>query len=329
MIPGLGVLYAPPLFRKGVLHRGVVSTEEPARLAESIHAPNWVIIHGQHAASPPIPHRRASLYQCDPFFDYAIGRRPKVHAICRDFVDERRYFPLDLHKPFDVVFNACWADVKRPLLFANALRYAARQGRPISCLWYGYHWSLPNGASTNGALERRVRERVAGLPVEFLPTDWEAGENNRRFNSARIAVLTSSAEGGPRVMSEAMLAGLPYLAAADVYGGSAAYLSPANKNGAVFEPRAKAVAECIWRALDRLDSFQPRNWALENMCRAVAVERMRHALRRLETKNHWRINWRGVDHDGSLEMDWWRHVLAADLETSVRINRARPAVHAR
>lgn len=312
MIRGLGMFYSPPVVRNGALHRGVVSAEDPLSLASYIDTSRWVIMHCEHSARPPSINSVTDLYQCDPCFDETLGERPRVHAICRDFVDQDVYRPLDVDKQYDVVFNACWSKVKRPALFAKALRYAQRAGRPISCVWYGYHWRLPYGVGTSESLEDQIRRQVSDLPVTFLETDWDAEENNRRFNSARVAVLTSSAEGGPRVMSEAMLAGLPYLTAADVVGGSSAYLTAGNKNGGLFEPSPRAIAECIWHTLDTLEDFTPREWALTNMCRAVAVARLQEALRKLGHTLGWRINWQEVDHDGFVEMEWWKAVIAAD-----------------
>jgi glycosyltransferase involved in cell wall biosynthesis len=311
-ISGLGMLYSPPVVRRGVLRRGVVSAEQPQALVRRIDTSRWVVMHGQHAARPPSINRVTDLYQCDPFFDGTLGDRPRVHAVCRDFVDQDVYRPLGIAKQYDVVFNACWSEVKRPLLFAAALEYAARAGRPISCLWYGYRWQLPSGAGTSRALEDRIRRQVRTLPVTFLETDWDPAENNRRFNLARVCVLTSSAEGGPRVMSEAMLAGLPYLAAADVLGGSAAYLTRGNRNGGLFEPWPAAIAERIWQTLDTLEDFAPRDWALANMCRAVGVSRLQKALKRLQHARGWRINWQDVDHDGAAWTEWWKPVVAAD-----------------
>lgn len=311
-IPGLGILYSCPVVRDGVLHRGVVSAEEPEALASRLDRGKWVVLQCQHGAVPPRINTETDLYQCDPFFRTAVDGKPTVHAIPRDFVHEDHYRPLPTEKQHDVVFNGCWSDIKRPLLFTAALNYARDAGRPISCLWYGYHWELPSGASTSKALERKVRTRVAGLPVTFASTDWHPAENNRRFNSARLALLTSSAEGGPRVMSEAMLAGLPYLAAEDVFGGSSAYLSAANRNGALFEPTPRGIAECVWRTLDTLDEFSPRAWALDNMCRTLAVARLQNALRQLGQSLDWHINWEDVDHDGSTRPEWWQHTLAAN-----------------
>lgn len=313
MIRGLGTFYAPPAVRDGVLYRGVVNAEHPLSLASCIDAGKWVIMHGWFCAGPPALNPVTNLYQCDPVYYPALGDRPRVHATCRDFVDENVYRPLDVEKQYDVIFNACWSGIKRPALFADAVEYAARAGRPISCVWYGYHWQSPSGdGGTSRALEDHVRQRVQDLPVTFLHTEWNAAENNRRFNSARVAVLTSSAEGGPKVMAEAMLAGLPYLAAADVTGGSAAYLDAQNGNGGVFQPSPRAIAERIWQTLDTLDEFRPREWALAHMCRAVGVRRVQAALRTLEDTLGWRINWQDVDCDGAVSEDWWKPVIAAD-----------------
>jgi hypothetical protein len=313
MISGLGTFYAPPVVRDGVLHRGVVSAEHPLSLTSHIDAGKWVIMHGWFCAGPPAPNPVTTLYQCDPLYYAALGDRPRVHATCRDFVDQNVYRPLDVEKQHDVIFNACWSDIKRPTLFADALEYAKRAGRPISCVWYGYHWHLPSGGGgTSRSLERHIRQRVADLPVTFLETEWNAEENNRRFNSARVAVLTSSAEGGPKVMAEAMLAGLPYLTAADVTGGSSAYLTPENKNGGLFQPSPQAIAECVWQTLDTLEDFRPREWALGHMCRAVGVRRVQEALRKVEDTLGWQINWHDVDYDGSVREDWWKPVIAAN-----------------
>jgi glycosyltransferase involved in cell wall biosynthesis len=310
VISGLGMLYAPPVQRGGLLLRGVVSAEQPESLVKWIDPTKWVILHCMHDARPPRIDEVTSLYQCDPFFADTLGSLPRVYAIPRDFTDADVYRPLGVEKQYDVVFNACWSEVKRPQLLVQALRYATDAGRPISCLWYGYHFSSAGGTSQD--LERTVRAQAAGLPVTFLHTDFDRSENNRRYNSARIAVMTSRSEGGPRVMAEAMLAGLPYLAASDAHGGSAAYLSAANRNGCLFEPTPQGLAECIWGVLDTLSGFGPREWAQTNMCRAVAVARLRHALRELEERSGWHINWREADHDGILIEEWWQLVLAAD-----------------
>jgi glycosyltransferase involved in cell wall biosynthesis len=298
--------------RDGVLHRGVVSAEDPVSLVSCLDADKWVIMHCRHCARPPNLNPVTQLYQCDPFFAHALGDLPRVHAICRDFVDQEVYYPLGVEKQYDVIFNACWVDIKRPMLFVEALRYAKHAGRPISCIWYGYHWQLPSGDGTNQTLEEQIRLEASDLPVTFVPTDWWVEENNRRFNSARVAVLTSSAEGGPRVMPEAMLAGLPYLAAADVFGGSSAYLTADNKNGGLFATTPQAIAECIWRTLDTLGDFKPREWALANMCRTVAVARLQEALRRLERTSGFHINWQDADHDGRVPWGWWKPVIDAD-----------------
>jgi len=308
MVKGLGVMYAAPVVREGVLRRGVVSAEFPPELTQAIDRDKWVILHCVHDANPPRIDSVTDLYQCDPFFDYVLGDRPRVHAIPRDFIDEDVYQPRWKEKDYDVLFNACWVEAKRPMLLVDALQHAYDAGRPISCLWYGYHF----GDGPSEALEAAVRRRTAHLPVTFLPADFDRDENNRRYNSARIAVMTSKAEGGPRVMSEAMLANLPYLAAADVHGGSAAYLTPANRNGGLFNPTPEGIAECIWRTLDSLWEFEPREWAVANMCRTVAVARLKDALRGLEDNLGWHINWQDADHNGILITDWWKLVFAAD-----------------
>lgn len=310
MLPsGLGMLYAPPVIRNATLHRGVVSAEYPGTLLPCVDPRKWVFLKCAHDANPPVVDDATHLYQCDPFFDHVLGDRPRVHAIPRDFIDEDVYQPLWRDKEFDIVFNGCWSEVKRPMLLVDAMQWAYDAGRPISCLWYGYHFATAGG--TSQALEAQVRKRTARLPVTFLETNFDRHENNRRYNRARLAVMPSRAEGGPRVMSEAMLANLPYLAAADVYGGSAAYLTPENRNGTVFEPTPDQLALTIWKMLDSWWEYEPRAWAAANMCRTVAVGRLRSALRALEEQLG-DINWEDADHDGIVISDWWKLVLSAD-----------------
>lgn len=91
----------------------------------------------------------------------------------------------------------------------------------------------------------------------------------------------------------------PYLAAADVDGGPSAYLTVENRNGVLFQPSPRSIAECIWRTLDTLKDFKPREKALRNMCRAVAVMRLKDALKNLENSllNLFRCLW--MTHHGT------------------------------
>jgi glycosyltransferase involved in cell wall biosynthesis len=300
------VLYAPPAVRDGVLYRGVAATDDPAALLAEIVREKWVLLYLAHGAHPPWPHPEVDLYHTDPSFrDRAPG--PQVYVMPRDFTDPTAFRPLGVVKQYDVVFNACWRHLKRPELLIEALSYARDRGRPISCLWFGYHWH-PEGRE----LEPRVVAEVEArrLPVAFEPTNFNREVVNLRYNQARAAVLCSTTEAGPRVMSEAMLAGLPYITTRDTFGGSPRFVD--DRNGRQCDPSAESLAGAIWHVLDHLESYQPRDWALRNMCLPVALGRIARALERLAEQKGWRIN---LEDLGFRDIDWHgarRHVQEAD-----------------
>jgi len=314
----LGMFYSPPVIRDGDLYRGVISCISPQPLLGHLDRDKWVYTVCEHSAVLPKLHEEADLYQCDPWHltvaGSPIGRVDHVFAIARDFVSPDIYHPLDVEKKYDVIFNACWVHLKRHNLMLEALKWAKANGRPISCLFYGYHWHSSNGSGTDGNIEHQVRSTIEefDLPCDVLPTAWDGEENNRRFNICRIAVLLSTSEAGPRVMPEAMLAGLPYFTSANTTGGSTRYLRPENKNGGLLSEDAETIAREIWYALDHLDDFEPRKWALSNMCKPVAVEKMQTALKSLERKKGWKINWQGVNHEGSTGPTWFDEAMKAE-----------------
>ncbi len=292
-------MYAPPIREGGTLYRGVLSCNRPD-LLKYLRRDLWVVLHlDHHAGLPPdLPH--VDLYQIDPFFDSHIGNRSHVHAINRDFVDPAVFKPLKLEKKYDVVFNSAWHPVKRHRLLVDGLVYAKEQGRPISVMMMSYHWP----GYTSPDIEKSVRDAIKehGLAVEIMETDWDSGAINTRYNLCRCAVHTSSTEAGPKILPEATLAGLPYLTTSDTYGGSPAYVSADNGNGLTFDPSPEAMASAVWWTLDNKEMFAPRRWALANMSRPVAENRLRRALADLAERSGWHINIAGVR--GSIDMDY-------------------------
>jgi glycosyltransferase involved in cell wall biosynthesis len=289
------VLYAPPTVRDGRLYRGVVATDHPDALLSEAVREKWVILFLTHGAMPPPYHPEVDLYQTDPGFRDRAPH-PQVYVTARDFSDPARFRPIGISKEFDVVYNACWVRVKRPEMMIAALRYAVDRGRPISCLWFGYHWH-PEGAEIESKIVASAREQR--LPVVFEPTNFDPQVVNLRYNRARVAVLCSGTEAGPRVMSEAMLAGLPYVTTRDTFGGSPEFIN--DQNGRLSDPTAESLAESIWHALDHPDSYRPRAWALENMCLTAGLRRIGQALDRLAERKGWLINRELL---GFAEIDW-------------------------
>jgi glycosyltransferase involved in cell wall biosynthesis len=278
------VLLSPPVVRDGEIHRGVAATDRLHLLLPMIDRAKWVLLSINHGASFPWPHPEYDLYLTDPCYG-GEGGRPQVSITPRDFTDEDVFRPLGLEKLYDIVFNACWVRVKRPELLVEALTFARDRGRPISCLWFGYHWH-PEGPELERGIVAEVEAR--GLAVDFLSTHFNREEVNRRFNLARLAVLCSYSEAGPRVMSEAMLADVPYVTTGDTRGGSPAWVC--DRNGRTCAPAPEELAGAIWHVLDRASSYDPRAWALEHMCHGAAIRRLRAALADLAARKGWRVN---------------------------------------
>jgi glycosyltransferase involved in cell wall biosynthesis len=296
---GNGALYAPPIIESGKVLRGVLSCDKPEVL-KYIDRDRWVVLHQDHYARIPPELTYADLYQIDRFFDDHMRGRPHVHAIVRDFTDPDVFRPLGTDKRYDVILNSAWVPLKRHELLIEGLIHAKRAGRPITALLLGYHFEGYTSVETEMATRRLIAS--SGLDVDILDTDWNFETVNKRYNMCRCAVHTSSQEAGPKILPEATLAGLPYLAASDTYGGSPDYVGLAMGNGVVFDPHPQALASAIWWTLDNLEQFQPRNWALANMCKPVAEQRLRLALTDLRDRRGLEINIDGVE--GTIDMDY-------------------------
>jgi glycosyltransferase involved in cell wall biosynthesis len=296
---GNGAMYAPPLYRDGAIYRGVLSCNGPEVL-KYLHRDLWVVLHLDHHAGLPPDMAHIDMYQIDPFFGSRLHGKPCVHAIVRDFVDPALFRPLGVQKKFDVIFNGAWTPVKRHELFIDGLVFAKQHGRALTAMMMGYHWE----GYTRPHIENSVRESIDrhGLAVEIMETDWDFDQVNARYNLCSCAVHTSSREAGPQILPEATLAGLPYLATSDTFGGSPAYVSVENGNGLTFDPSPEAMAKAVWWALDNKDKFAPRKWALQNMSKPVGEQRLRAALADLASRTGWRVNIAGIE--GTDDMDY-------------------------
>lgn len=317
-VKGNGILFSPPELRHGIVYRGVISVEDVQTTLPRLDRDLWVFIQCRHHVAAPPKHPLIDMYQCDRFFASYCGKIPYVLAIPRDFTDPNEYRPIpDATKSYDIIYNATWLPVKRHKLMFEALDYAKKHGRPITCLAYGYHWH-----SSSKQVEQQLKSLAVNMniPIDFVETDWSPEENNRRYNMCRVALLCSRSEAGPRVMAEAMLAGLPYITTSDTYGGSVTYITPENGERVAASP--KAIAEKIWVTLDRLDSYKPRPWALENMCRPVANARLTKALIQLSDVNQWPINIIDWDYRGGTPSGWFERALLAERSLLTQHNHA-------
>ena len=278
------IVFSPPRIRDGVLHRGVVATDDEETIPTQLRRDLWTVAVLLHGATIPVWHREVDLYMTSATFAEKCPQ-PQVHLTARNFVDEATYYPLGIPKQVDVIFNVTWVPCKRHELMIDALTWSKQRGRPISCLWFGYHW-CSGWEQREADLRSEVQRRK--LNVTFAEVDFNAAEINRRYNVCRSALICSSREAGPRVMTEAMLADIPYIATSDTYGGSPELVT--SDCGIVCEPTGQGIASAIWRACDERSSFAPRAWAQEYLCTRASLPILRQSLVRVERERGWRIN---------------------------------------
>jgi len=299
-------MYSPPRVRDGRVWRGVLTCNH-REIVDRVVRDHWVVLHCDHWATVPPARDYVDLWQIDASWERVLkGSRPYVLAIFRDFTDPTQFFPTATEKQYDVLFNACWAPVKRHGLFLDALDFAKRRGRPISALFCGYHWKSPNSPGTDVRFEHLTANRIAAgkLPARIVSTCWDPAEMNRRYNLCRCALLCSLSEAGPRVLAEAALADIPYITTRDTRGGSPQHVARSNRNGLTCAATPQGLAEAVWAVIDRRTEFHPREWALGNMCRPVAESRLRAALQRLALQRNWRINLEEISGTSGTPTTW-------------------------
>lgn len=279
------VVFSQPQFIDGQFYRGVVSTDGPQTIHEQMDRSLWTVVLFFHFAAVPRFEPEVDLYFCDPSVQQECPD-PKVLVTNRDLIREEEFFPLADAKPiYDVVFNVTWMPVKRHELFLDALRFARDAGRPIRCLWFGYHY---NDEAVEREKQLRAQIEDEQLEVTFADTNFDVSEVNRRYNACRCALICSEFEGGPRVMGEAILAGIPFIVTSDTRGGSPEAVR--DEIGSTCEPNGEAIARAIWKILDAGNSYQTRQWALKNMCLNKTLLRIRAALEEIAASRQVRIN---------------------------------------
>ena len=292
------VLFAPPQLIDGVLHRGVMGTDQPRLIHEEMERELWTVLLFFHAPLIPRFESEIDLYVTSPSFADQCPD-PKVMFSDRDLVDENEYLSIECEKEFDVIFNVNWLPFKRHELMIETLQWAADQGRPISCLWFGYHY---NGLWHDREAMLRAEVEKRGLNVTFAESNFELDVVNHRYNISRCAVNCSEQEGGPRTMSESMLTGIPFIVTNDTFGGCPELMEP--QAGLVCDPTPESFAKAIWYAVDHPDEFSPRDWALQNLCRRVTIERLRTCVADLSRQTGKAIN---VDDIAFRGYDWEHH----------------------
>ena len=288
-------LFATPCLRDGVVHRGVIGVDRPHMISQDLNRDLWAVLVFLHGPVVPHPTPEVDLYTTSHTFA-SICPQPALYLTARDLIDENVFFPTGIAKQYDVVFNGNWMPAKRHELLIDALALSKLKGRELSCLWFGYHFDA-RWHNRDMMLRREVAFR--GISVDFAETNFDPIEVNRRYNLSRCAINCSDFEAGPRTMGEATLADIPFIATSNTNGGCPQTLD--SSAGIVCDGTAEGICQAIWDALDQRERFEPRKWALENLCVSVANRKLRAAILKLAEKTGYRINHDDVRFHG---YDW-------------------------
>jgi len=270
--------------KNSIVYRGVVATDNIDGLLKKVKRENWVIIQLSHYIGIPQFHKEYDLYQIDPYISKETPK-PHIYAIIRDFVDENKFFPLDIEKKYDIIFVARWRYVKRHWLMLETLKYAKEQGRPIKCLCFGI---IINDECKR--IKQEVIDQVKNhdLPVDIIPQKWNRVIVNQRYNLAKAILLCSECESGPVVMSEALLCGLPCVSTIDTKGPQNNYIN--DLTGIIAGEKPESIAHCIWYAIDNVKEYRTREWALKNMCLSVGKLKFENAINYLIERKKYNVN---------------------------------------
>lgn len=169
-----------------------------------------------------------------------------------DWTDSDFFCPLpEQKKVYDLIYVANWAKYKQHELLFAAL---AKIRRPLRVALVGFRWE-------------RTRQQIESLIGKYgLNGRFEIVENvspaevNRLFNQSRVNLLLSRLEAGNRALYEAMFANLPSVAYRHCEGLNCASIN--DQTGILADEHD--LSDAILAALDQLDRFSPRAWALEN-----------------------------------------------------------------
>lgn len=183
-----------------------------------------------------------------------------VLPIGPDFADPDTFRPLGREKPYDVVYVAAAQPYKRHDILFDALARAPRRLRALCVFGYGH---------MADDLRREAAER--NLDVSFVgPPGVGFAEVNRLMNLARVGVVCGVDDGGPAILTEYMLAGLPVLANAQLSCGLQ-YIRPDTGRAAAAEDFAAALVALI----DAAPAMDPRAAVLAEWAWPHSVARLR------------------------------------------------------
>jgi len=186
-----------------------------------------------------------------------------------DWTDSDLFRPLpDQNKIYDLIYVANWAKYKQHELLFRAL---TKIRRPLRVALVGFSWER-----TRQQIESLIQSY--GLTGRFdIVENVPPAEVNRLLNQSRVNLLLSRLEAGNRALYEAMFADLPSVAYRHCEGLNCASIN--EQTGILADERD--LSEAILAALDRLDTFSPRAWALENTGYLRSTRIMNERLREI------------------------------------------------
>jgi glycosyltransferase involved in cell wall biosynthesis len=186
-----------------------------------------------------------------------------------DWVDPRIAEPyLGQPKQFDIVMNAGWMALKRHYVLFRMLANARRSYKTL-LIGFGY----PRTEIENLAAYYGVREQIT--IVEDVPYEVVMELTCR----ARVSVILSLKEAGPRATAESMFCGVPTIVLSNLIGGIRKNIVPATGLFAK-ELDLEAAIETLVHA-----ELRPRMWALQHISCFKSSENLNtilqeHALRK-------------------------------------------------
>lgn len=172
-----------------------------------------------------------------------------VLPIGPEFASDSMFYPMNIAKPYDIIYVAAAQSYKRHDILLEALAKLPRSIRALCVFGYG-----------EMAADLRARAGELQIDVDFVgPPGVPFVEVNRLMNQAKIGVVCGVDDGAPAILTEYMLAGLPVLANSDLRCGLQYITAQTGRVAA-----ADAFDTGILDILGALPTFSPRQTVIDN-----------------------------------------------------------------
>jgi glycosyltransferase involved in cell wall biosynthesis len=189
-------------------------------------------------------------------------------TICSDWLDPKRFVPRPFEqKDLDFLMIANWAPYKRHWDFFRAL---AKMDPSLRVTLIGQR----DGLHTVERAQRQARDFGVVQKIEFLdnaPTETL----HACLSRAKVFVITSRREGPCVAVAESLFSGTPVGLRADAHVGTTAHIN--EKTGRLLSGRH--LARDLTRLLKDASSFQPREWAVQNIGYEQSIAKLNEQIR--------------------------------------------------